>query len=148
MEISILGKNIEKLRTAKGWSKSKLKELSNVGYATIHDIESGKTQNLNTATINKLAIALNVTPNILLGIEEIEIINHVVEDIEDTLNAILECDDLKFKDEPLTEKDVIFLKNLFDFGLKTLDSNRSTPDIIYKSSDESEEFCLVEQLPE
>ncbi|RFM19050.1 XRE family transcriptional regulator [Clostridium botulinum] len=44
MGISELGLNIKKIRAQKGWSLSKLKQESGVGYATLHDIENGKSQ--------------------------------------------------------------------------------------------------------
>jgi transcriptional regulator with XRE-family HTH domain len=85
MEITTLGINIRTLREKKGWSLKKLKEISGVGYATLHDIESGKSQNITSTNLAKVAKALDTTSDDLLDIESVEL---VVGDISETVDAI------------------------------------------------------------
>jgi transcriptional regulator with XRE-family HTH domain len=98
MEISQLGMNIKKFRDEKGWSLNKLKEQSGVGYATLHDIENGKSKNVNTNSIEKIATALNKATDELLGVE-IETVEYPVDDYIETIKAILEDDYLKINGE-------------------------------------------------
>lgn len=104
MEISQLGANIKQFREEKGWSLNKLKEESRVGYATLHDIESGKSQNLKSDTIEKVAKALNKSVDDLLGVEY-EIIEYAVGDFRDTINQILNSDEISIDGIPMTEQE-------------------------------------------
>ena len=123
MEISEIGLNIKKFREEKGWSLKKLKEESGVGYATLHDIENGKSKNLNSTTIEKIAIALNETTDNLLGVE-IEVLEFVVEDLESTIKAILESDEIKIDDMAMTEDDKTEILELVKAGIKNIRRRR------------------------
>lgn len=70
MKATPLGMNISKVRIARGLNISELAKLSDVGYATIHDIESGKKANLTTDVLVKISKVLNVSSDILLGIHK------------------------------------------------------------------------------
>lgn len=70
MKTTLLGTNISKVRIARGLNISELAKLSDVGYATIHDIESGTKANLTTDVLVKISKALNVSSDILLGIHK------------------------------------------------------------------------------
>lgn len=70
--ISILGKNIKILREKRRWSLNKLKTESDVGYATLHDLENGKSRSLTSVNLEKVAKALNVNTMTLLDEKEIE----------------------------------------------------------------------------
>lgn len=122
MNISELGINIKKFRELKGWSISRLKQESGVGYATLHDIENGKSQNLNSTNLEKVAKALNVTTNELLGIE---IIEYTVTDLGETLETILKSDELELDGILLTEDEKEELMEFFKIGMNNIRRERS-----------------------
>lgn len=117
MEISLLGKNIKEYRNKKGWSLKKLTEIAKVGYATIYDLESGKKQNINSTTLEKVANALEVSTNELLGIDVIE---HTVDDIPSTIDAIFESDELEIDGIKLTSKEKDILKSIYKNGIDVI----------------------------
>lgn len=114
MEISLLGKNIKEYRSKKGWSLKKLTEIAEVGYATIYDLENGKKQNINSTTLEKVANALETSTNELLGIDVIE---HTVDDIPATIDAIFESDELEIDGIKLTSKEKDILKSIYINGI-------------------------------
>ena len=122
MEISLLGKNIKEYRIKKGWSLKKLTEIAEVGYATIYDLENGKKQNINSTTLEKVANALETSTNELLGIDVIE---HTVNDIPDTIDAIFESDELKIDGIELTAKEKDILKSIYKNGIDIIRLMRS-----------------------
>lgn len=63
----MLGDNIRKLRTLNNLTLQELSKLSGVGVSTISEIEVGKILNPRTTTLNKIAKALDVDINFLLG---------------------------------------------------------------------------------
>lgn len=123
MNISELGQNIKKYRGQRNWTLSKLKQESSVGYATLHDIENGKSQSLNSSNLEKVASALGVGTNELLGIDVIE---YTVDDLDGTLDAILESDDLKLDGILITSDEKEDLKELFTFCKNTLRRRRKS----------------------
>jgi len=60
-------KNLIKLREEKGWSREKLAVESNVSYNTIVKIEYGGIKNPKIETVIKLAKALGVSLDKLVG---------------------------------------------------------------------------------
>ncbi|MDU2672667.1 MAG: helix-turn-helix domain-containing protein [Clostridium sp.] len=122
MEISILGKNIREYRSKKGWSLKKLTEIAEVGYATIYDLENGKKQNINSTTLEKVANALETSTNELLGIDLVE---HTVDDIPATIDAIFESDELEIDDVKLTSKEKEILKSIYMNGIDVIRLMRS-----------------------
>ena len=114
MEISLLGKNIKEYRSKKGWSLKRLTEIAEVGYATIYDLENGKKQNINSTTLEKVANALEISTNELLGIDVIE---HTVDDIPATIDAIFESDELEIDGIKLTSKEKDILKSIYINGI-------------------------------
>ncbi|WP_195264510.1 helix-turn-helix transcriptional regulator [Clostridium sp. 1001275B_160808_H3] len=125
MEISIIGKNIKKFRENKGWSLTKLKNESGVGYATLHDIENGKTQNLNSKNLEKIASALDKTPDELLGILDYEVIEVEVGDLVSSINAIFESDELELDGVLLSDFDKKFLLDNFMNNINSLRNIRN-----------------------
>lgn len=117
MSISLLGKNIKGYRVKKGLSLKKLTEIAEVGYATIYDLENGKKQNINSTTLEKVASALQVTTNELLGIDVIE---HTVDDIPNTIDAIFESDELEIDGIKLTSKEKDILKSIYKNGIDVI----------------------------
>lgn len=121
MKVSELGSNIKTAREKKGWSLSKLKQESGVGYATLHDIESGKSQNLNSTNLEKIAMALNVDTNELLGMNVIE---HTVTDLEETLKLVLESDELQIDNELVTGTEKEELMEFFTLAINSIRRRR------------------------
>jgi transcriptional regulator with XRE-family HTH domain len=121
MEITTLGINIRTLREKKGWSLKKLKEISGVGYSTLHDIESGKSQNITSTNLEKVAKALDTTSDDLLDIESVEL---VVGDISETVDAIFESDELKLDGINLSDYETEFLKDFFIAGIERIRKKR------------------------
>ncbi|WP_368253684.1 helix-turn-helix domain-containing protein, partial [Clostridium paraputrificum] len=109
-------------RNNRGWSLKKLTEIAEVGYATIYDLENGKKQNINSTTLEKVANALEVSTNELLGIDVVE---HTVDDILDTVEAIFESDELKIDDIKLTSKEKEILKSIYINGIDIIRLMRS-----------------------
>ena len=66
-QISAVGKNIKKFRTGKGLSQDKLSKVAGVAYNTVIKIESGVIQNPTVDTASKIAKALGVSVDVLLG---------------------------------------------------------------------------------
>lgn len=62
----MLDKNLKKLREQKGYSKMKLAKLSGTSRRTIEIIENKDWKNTKLSTIEKLAIALNVSTEDLI----------------------------------------------------------------------------------
>ena len=65
-EISLIGKNIKKLRKQKGLSQDRLSKLANLSYNTVIKLELGGITNPSIDTLQKLAKALNVSVDDLL----------------------------------------------------------------------------------
>lgn len=61
-----IGKNIKKLRKAKGLSQDRLSKLANVSYNSIIKLETGGITNPTIETLQKIAKALGVSVDILL----------------------------------------------------------------------------------
>ena len=59
--MSIISKNLRKMRKDKGLSQEKLARLSDVANNTIVKIEAGKNQNPTLDTLKKIAKALGVS---------------------------------------------------------------------------------------
>ncbi len=66
-QISTIGKNIKKFRANKGLSQDKLSKNAGVAYNTVIKIESGVIQNPTVGTASKIAKALDVSVDVLLG---------------------------------------------------------------------------------
>ena len=60
-------KNLVKIRKEKGWSQEKLAVESGISYNTIIKIERGGIENPKIATVIKLASALKVSIDELIG---------------------------------------------------------------------------------
>ena len=60
-EISLIGRNIKKVRLAQNISQDTLSKRANVAFHTIAKIEAGATPNPTIDTVKKVADALNVS---------------------------------------------------------------------------------------
>lgn len=65
--MSNISKNLKKLRESKGLSQEKLARLSDVANNTIVKIEAGKNQNPTLDTLKKIAKALTISIDELIG---------------------------------------------------------------------------------
>jgi transcriptional regulator with XRE-family HTH domain len=63
-----LGENLARIRKARNLSQEELAAAAGVAVDTVARIERGERQTTRTATLNKLAAALDVQPSTLLGI--------------------------------------------------------------------------------
>ena len=63
----MLEKIVKKLRAKKGWSQQKLAEAASLSYATITKLEQGRAKEPAIHTLVKLADALDVTLDELVG---------------------------------------------------------------------------------
>jgi len=122
MNISEIGLNIKKHREYKNWTLNKLKQESGVGYATLHDIESGKSQSISTSNLEKIARTLNVTANDLLGID---IVKYTVTDVSETLNLILESDELELDGVLLSKDEKGDLEDFFSIAIEKIRKRRT-----------------------
>ncbi len=123
MEISQLGLNIKKSPEEKGWSLNKLKQESGVGYATLHDIESVKSKNLNTNSIEKIATALNKAIDELLGFK-IEVLEVLVDDLEETFIKLLESDEVKIDGKIMSPEEKSEIVDFMELGIEKISRNR------------------------
>lgn len=107
MKTSLLGANIKQIRQRKKISASKLATKANVGAATISQIESGARQNLSSRTIEKIALALNVATDELLGTEDKVNVNF---DIEEELEYALSTNNLSLDNNKMSEEEIKHVK--------------------------------------
>ena len=63
-------KNLKKLRSKKGWSQEKLARESGISYQTLIKIEQGRIKNPKIETTIKLAKALGVSIDKLVGFQK------------------------------------------------------------------------------
>jgi len=60
-------KNLKKLRKEKGWSQERLAREANISYHTLIKLEQGNIKNPKIETVIKLADALGVSLDELVG---------------------------------------------------------------------------------
>ncbi|WP_147566388.1 helix-turn-helix domain-containing protein [Clostridium tyrobutyricum] len=114
--MTILGENIKKLRERAGYSIRKLSELSDVSKSVISEIEGGKSKNPRYETINKIAAALNVKPEVLAEMEyEYE---YAITDVKEAFEIILSQDNLTINGSKLTGEAKSQLINSIKMTLK------------------------------
>ena len=122
MSISILGMNIKRIREEKGLSAYKLAKEAGVGGSTISQIESGKRQSLNSATIEKIALVLNVDANQLLSMENN--VEYTINDIEQAVSMILTSEELVLDNMSLSQEEKILLEKNIKITLDAIRKNR------------------------
>lgn len=113
-DISVIGENIQKIRTLKGVSAYEVAKRAGVGAATISEIESGKRKSLKSNTLEKIATALGVSPNDLMG--DTETISFETDNIQDIVNIIDYIQDPILDSSPMTQ---IEKKDLLN-GIETI----------------------------
>ena len=113
-DISVIGENIQKIRALKGVSAYEVAKRAGVGAATISEIESGKRKSLKSNTLEKIATALGVSPNDLMG--DTETISFETDNIQDIVNIIDYIQDPILDSSPMTQ---IEKKDLLN-GIETI----------------------------
>jgi XRE family transcriptional regulator, regulator of sulfur utilization len=65
--MTTVGKSLRRLRTARGWTQRRLSEKSGVSYVVVTKVEQGLTKDPAMSTLVKLADALGVSLDKLVG---------------------------------------------------------------------------------
>lgn len=66
----LLGKRIKEIRIAKGLEQKELAKIAGIGQSTFSEIEAGKRIGIRTDILVKIAKALNVSTDYLLGLTD------------------------------------------------------------------------------
>lgn len=119
--VSILGENIKHIREEKNLSVNELSRKAKVGVATISQIETGKRQGLRSETLEKIAIALEVTTNDLLNINEY---SYEISDLSEAINFILSDDEILIDNIQMTQSEKEQFKFAVDMAINTIRKNR------------------------
>lgn len=106
--VSVLGQNIKRIRQSKNISSTTLAKMADIGVSTISQIETGKRQTLQGATINKIANALNVSVNDLLG--ENGIVNFETDEFCDIMSILINSKFLKIDGKQMSHEEKILLQ--------------------------------------
>lgn len=123
--ISQLGKNIKYYREEKGWNLLKLKEKSKLAYSTLHAIENGKTQNLSSKTLIKVADALDVSPSLLIN-NNSETITDISNDLSLIIINLFNRDYLTLDNIKLNKDELIILEILFKSAINSIRNIRKS----------------------
>ena len=114
--MSIVGDNVKKFRERAGYTIRQLEDLSGVSKSVISELESGKSNNPRFETINKLAIALNVAPELLNEMEYEH--EYIITDVREAFEIILSQENLILNGEALTAEAKRQLVNSVKMALK------------------------------
>lgn len=120
--ISVIGENIQKIRILKNISAYELAKRAEVGGATISEIESGKRQSLKSHTIEKIATALGVSPNDIMG--NTDTVTFETDNIMDIINIIDYLQDPILDDTKMTKDEKKILMSAIAMGISTIRYNR------------------------
>ncbi|GEP65698.1 hypothetical protein CBE01nite_34660 [Clostridium beijerinckii] len=121
-DISIIGENIKKIRVLKNLSAYELAKRANVGGATISEIESGKRKTLKGDTLEKIAAALGVTANDLMG--NTETVSFETDNLMDIINIIDYIENPILDDRQITKDEKKILMSAIAMGISTIRYNR------------------------
>ncbi|QUN37906.1 helix-turn-helix transcriptional regulator [Clostridium beijerinckii] len=120
--MSIIGENIKKIRVLKNLSAYELAKRANVGGATISEIESGKRKTLKGDTLEKIAAALGVTANDLMG--NTETVSFETDNLMDIINIIDYIENPILDDRQITKDEKKILMSAIAMGISTIRYNR------------------------
>src|SRR6516165_10847476 len=79
-----LAQRVRDIRYAKGWGPDELANRAEISRTALYQIESGKTGLPRAGTLRRIAVALDVPMEDLLGHEEITESNHSISDRTDS----------------------------------------------------------------
>lgn len=117
--ISVLGQNIKQIRTSKDITQKELSRKANVSQSTITEIENGTRQNLRGDTLSKIASALLVTTNELLGLEEDR--EYEISDLLDVIDVVFAKDsNLELDKKVLSDVELNLIKMQLQASVKMI----------------------------
>ncbi|MBS6503649.1 MAG: helix-turn-helix transcriptional regulator [Clostridium sp.] len=117
--ISVLGQNIKQIRTSKDITQKELSRKANVSQSTITEIENGTRQNLRGDTLSKIASALLVTTNELLGLEEDR--EYEISDLLDVIDVVFAKDsNLELDSKVLSDVELNLIKMQLQASVKMI----------------------------
>ena len=125
-DVKLVGKRIHEARVAADISMAKLGEKIGVTGSTIKRYEDGKFNRLGMDLLYKIAAALNVDIQTLIGYQENIITKKDERDITKDLNSIMEkltnSEDgpLSYNGEEIPESTQQLLRDALDLGLRQL----------------------------
>lgn len=120
--ISELGLNIRKIREIRKISAYELAKRANVGSSTISQIETGKRKTLKGDTLSKIATALNVSVNDLIG--NSDKINIKTNDVMELLSIIMYSDFIELDGIKLSNGEKNILESAFMMAINSVKYNR------------------------
>lgn len=120
--ISELGLNIRKIREIRKISAYELAKKANVGSSTISQIETGKRKTLKGDTLSKIATALNVSVNDLIG--NSDEINVKTNDVMELLSIIMYSDFIELDGIKLNNEERNILECSLLMGINSVKYNR------------------------
>ncbi|WP_165973945.1 helix-turn-helix domain-containing protein [Marinitoga lauensis] len=104
----LLGQRIKEIRISKGLEQKELAKLAGIGQSTFSEIESGKRIGIRTDILVKIAKALNVSTDYLLGLTDIpkSFDNEIPDFVKERLSKLetLESKNLKQQLLDISEK--------------------------------------------
>lgn len=121
--ISIEGQNIKKVREQKNIGITELAKKAKVGIATISELESGIRQRPSSSTLKKIADALGVNVNELLGIAEET--DYDIVDMEEMFRFILDANDMEIDGVLLDNEDKKDLEAMLKVTIAFIREKRS-----------------------
>ena len=110
----LLGKRIKEIRIAKGLEQKELAKIAGIGQSTFSEIEAGKRIGIRTDILVKIAKALNVSTDYLLGLTDNPSTGNELPDfVKEQITKIDELKSLK-----LSEKLELIGNELIDISKK------------------------------
>lgn len=121
--ISIEGQNIKKIREQKNIGITELAKKAKVGIATISELESGIRKRPSGTTLKKIADALGVSMNDVLGIAEET--DYDIVDMEEMFKFLLDANDMEIDGVVLDNEDKKELDAMFKVTIALIREKRS-----------------------
>lgn len=121
--ISIEGQNIKKIREQKNIGITELAKKAKVGIATISELESGIRKRPSSTTLKKIADALGVSMNDVLGIAEET--DYDIVDMEEMFKFLLDANDMEIDGVVLDNEDKKELDAMFKVTIALIREKRS-----------------------
>ena len=121
--ISIEGQNIKKIREQKNIGITELAKKAKVGIATISELESGIRKRPSGSTLKKIADALDININEILGITEET--DYDIVDMEEMFKFLLDANEMEIDGIVLDNEDKKELDAMFKATLALIRQKRS-----------------------
>lgn len=121
--ISIEGQNIKKIREQKKIGITELAKKARVGIATISELESGIRKRPSGSTLKKIADALDVNMNEILGIAEET--DYDIVDMEEMFKFLLDANEMEIDGIVLNNEDKNELDAMFKATIALIRQKRS-----------------------